>query len=229
MSDVDDPADTRMMGIVHAALLRDLARARDVLAADPPAGGSQRRELGRHIVWMMEFLHAHHHSEDAGLWPALLARDPAARDLVESLEQDHADISPRVDAVVSAASSYATSTVDETRQALSRELEGLEEVLVPHLGREVAEAMPVVARTLTRGEWQDIEQKFNLASKSMRQLAMEGHWLLDGLDAEGRDVVVHLVPAVPRLILVHGFARAYRRAAAARWTPVAPAPRVSVR
>jgi len=42
---------------------------------------------------------------------------------------------------------------------------------------------------------------------------MEGHWLLDGIDAEGYQVVVHTVAAVPRFILLHGFARAYQRRA----------------
>ena len=44
-------------------------------------------------------------------------------------------------------------------------------------------------------------------------------WLLEGIDAEGYDVVVHKVPAVLRFILIHGFGRAYRREAEARWTP----------
>ena len=38
-------------------------------------------------------------------------------------------------------------------------------------------------------------------------------------------VVVHTVPAVPRFILLHGFARAYRRRARARWQPGSQADR----
>lgn len=222
MAHPDEPADTRMMGIVHAALLRDLARAREVLHADPTATGRQRQELGRHLVWMMDFLHAHHDSEDRGLWPALVERDPGARDLVASLERDHAQIAPCLQAVSAGAVAYAATSDDDERWALGRALDELGSVLEPHLRREVAEAMPVVARALTRAEWDAIEQKFNLSGKTMRELAREGHWLLDGLDPVGRDVVVHLVPPVPRAILVHGFARSYRRASAARWSPVVP-------
>lgn len=229
MAHPDEPADTRMMGIVHAALLRDLARAQEVLLADPAAIGTQRRELGRHLEWMMRFLHAHHSSEDLGLWPALVARDPGARTLVESLERDHAQIAPRMDAVSVAAGAYAATSRDEERGTLLGALDDLVAVLTPHLRREVAEAMPVVAGALTKDEWDDIEQRFNVSSKSMRELALEGHWLLDGLDPAGRDVVVHLVPPVPRFILLHGFARAYRRASAARWSPVVPATRAVAR
>lgn len=225
----DGPADTRMMAIVHRALLRDVDRAREVLASDPPPTGTQRRALGEHVGWMMAFLHAHHTSEDEGLWPLLLRRNPAAAALVDSLERDHARISPAAAAVSTTAGIYATTTDDAARAALSDALEALEEVLAPHLEREVAEAMPVVERTLTQREWDDVERRFNLSSKSMTQLALEGHWLLDGLDPEGRDVVVHLVSLVPRLVLVHGFARMYRRQATARWSPVVPAIRESAR
>jgi hypothetical protein len=92
-------------------------------------------------------------------------------------------------------------------------------VLVPHLDREVAEAMPVVAASITAREWDAVEREHNIRPTSTRQLAMEGHWLLEGLDAEGYDVVVHKVPAALRLLLIHGFGRTYRRQAQARWTP----------
>ena len=73
------PADTRMMGIVHDALRRDLGRLRAVLTGAPP-GADQRAALGAHLEWMLDFLHEHHHGEDAGLYPLVLAKNPAARD-----------------------------------------------------------------------------------------------------------------------------------------------------
>jgi hypothetical protein len=98
-------------------------------------------------------------------------------------------------------------------------LDALTSVLLPHLDREVEEAMPVVSASITRAQWHAVEQQYNIKPKSLAQLGMEGHWLLDGIDPEGYQVVVHTVPAVPRFILLHGFARAYRRRAQARWQP----------
>jgi hypothetical protein len=92
-------------------------------------------------------------------------------------------------------------------------------VLFPHLDREVAEAMPVVAATISDAEWRAVDQQYNIKPKSMAELGFEGHWLIDGIDPAGYDVVVHLVPAVPRFILLHGFARSYRRRQAAVWKP----------
>ena len=224
-----DPADTRMMGIVHGALRRDLLRVREVVVTEPYPQGRQRRALGEHVVWLMRFLHAHHTSEDEGLWPLVRTRNPAAGELLDALEAEHQGIDPAATALASAGGRYAESTADDARSELVTALDGLTSVLFPHLDREVEEAMPVVSASITRADWQAVEQRYNIKPKSLGQLGMEGHWLLDGIDAEGYDVVVHTVPAVPRFILVHGFARAYRRRARARWEPDSAAQRPVVR
>jgi hypothetical protein len=213
------PADTRMMGIVHGALRRDLLRTRDALTSEPYPRGRQRRALGEHIVWMMEFLHAHHFGEDEGLWPLVRERNPAAGALLQSLEAEHRRIDPAAAALTSAGRQYAGTSADEPRAELVTALDALAAVLFPHLDREVEEAMPVVSASITQAEWQAVEQEYNIKPKSLAQLGMEGHWLLDGIDAEGYQVVIHTVAAVPRFILLHGFARAYQRRAQRRWQP----------
>ena len=62
-------ADTRMLTVVHDALRRDLRRADVALRDWPPPPPAQQRAIGRHLVWMMGFLRAHHWSEDEGLYP----------------------------------------------------------------------------------------------------------------------------------------------------------------
>jgi hypothetical protein len=219
MSTLEAPADTRIMGIIHSALKRDLVRTREVLAAARPPLGRQRQALGDHVTWLMAFLHAHHRAEDAGLWPLVRQRNPAAGELLDSLEADHARIAPAADALAEAARQYRTTTTDAPRVTLLDALDRLLEVLVPHLDREVDEAMPVVAASITAGEWDAVEQAYNIEPKSSWELAMEGHWLIDGIDAEGYEVVVGTVPPVRRFVLLHGFGWAYRRRARARWTP----------
>src|SRR3954452_5879185 len=223
MSEGSVPADTRMMAIVHGALQRDLLRARQVASAPPYPEGRQRQGLGRHVVWLMDFLHAHHTAEDEGLWPAVRAKNPAAGPLLDSLDADHQRIVPAADVLRSAAGRYAESSEEGARADLVAALDDLALVLFPHLDREVAEAMPVVSATLTNEESQAIEQEYNIKHKSLAQLGFEGHWLLDGIDPAGYDVVVHMVPVIPRFILLHGFARSYRRRQAAVWEPGTPA------
>lgn len=214
------PADTRMMGIVHAALRRDLQRVRDAVVAQPHPEGAQRRALGDHAVWLMEFLHAHHVSEDLGLWPLVRERNGDAGSLLDSLEADHERIDPLAAALKAAGRRYAATTSDVTRVALAEAIDSLNAVLLPHLDREVAEAMPLVSQAITRAEWHELELTYNIRPKSLPQLAMEAHWVLDGIDAEGYDVVVHTVPRAMRWVVLHGFAGRYRRAARARWSPL---------
>ena len=147
------------------------------------------------------------------------AAQPAAAELLDSLEADHARIAPAADVTAARAREYTASTDDTARVALIEALDGLVEVLVPHLDREVAEAMPVVAASITDREWDAVEQQYNIKPKTKWHLAMEGHWLVEGIDAEGYDIVVHKVPVVLRFVLLHGFGPVYRRRAEARWTP----------
>ncbi|MBK6762842.1 MAG: hemerythrin domain-containing protein [Micrococcales bacterium] len=208
-----------MMGIVHAALKSDLSRARDVLADDPPPRGRQRVALGEHVSWMLEFLHGHHSGEDQGVWPLVRDRSPGASELPDSMEADHARIAPAADAAAKAAAEYTATATDAPRVALVGALDDLLAVLVPHLDREVAEAMPVVSASMSDREWKDIEQRYFLKSKSTKELAMEGHWMLEDIDPEGYDVVVHTVPPVLRFVLIYGFGPSYRRRAKVRWSP----------
>ncbi len=213
----DAPADTRMMGIVHDALRRDLGRAIDVLSTAPYPERAQRVAIGNHVGWMMGFLDAHHRGEDAGLWPLVRSRSPQATSVLDDMEADHLRVVPLVEACHTAAHTYGSETSDETRVALLDALRHLCEVLVPHLEREEHETMPLVSVTVTAAEWRALDQEYFIKPKTLPQLGFEGHWLLDGLDPERSQVVAHQVPPIPRLLLLHGFARHYRRRATACW------------
>jgi hemerythrin-like domain-containing protein len=213
--DLDGPADTSMMGIVHDALRRDLQRARDALTHDPAP--DRRRPLAEHLQWMMHFLHAHHRGEDDGLYPAVRAADPRAAAVLDAMDADHQAIHPAMDAVTASARHWGRTGSHDDRAAVLDALDALANVLLPHLDREEAEAMPLVSATLTHRQWRDWDQTHNIAPKALPDLAEEGNWLLDQLDEERRRIVLHQVPLVPRLIVVHGFGPRYRRRAAARW------------
>jgi hypothetical protein len=206
-----------MMGIAHDALRRDLARTRTAISQKPYPHGRRRVAIADHVKWMMHFLHIHHAGEDEGLWPLLRAKAPEAAPLLDRMEADHAGIAVAVSALEKATATYADSDSDRAREDLLTALTTLEAALLPHLEMEERETMPVAETALTNAEWHDWSQKFYVKPKSFMQLGDEGHWLLDGLDAERHQVVVTQIPAVPRFILLHGFARRYRRRAALRW------------
>ena len=217
------PADTRIMGIVHAAFRRDLTRVRLVLTTTPVPQGSRRQAVAGQVLWLTEMLYAHHESEDAGLWPFIRQRNPAAAELLDAMEADHRAIVPAVEAVTATAQQYRSTESGGPRLELVQALNSLTDVLLPHLDREVQEAMPVVAETLTAPDLDAWQHKYVVKPKSLWQLGLEGHWLIDEIDPEGYQVAAHQVPAVPRFILLHGFARPYRRRTNAWWSPEVPA------
>ena len=155
------------------------------------------------------------HSKGDGTAPAALcpflirAKNPAAAALLDQMDADHRRIAPAITAVEDAARAYRDD--EEAREPLLAALAGLTEVLLPHLRREELEMMPVVSATISTTEYHDVEQEHFVKPKSFIELGAEGHWIIDGLGPEDREVILHVVPAVPRFILLRGFARSYRR------------------
>jgi hypothetical protein len=211
---LDTPADTRVMGIVHRALRRDLARAREVLAVEPALTPDQRAALGEHLLWLMTFLHEHHQGEDRGLWPRVRANNPDAGALLDAMDHDHHAIAPGMAAVEQAAQDYLRG--GPVRPVLDA-LDLLEGILLPHLQREEDQVMPVVSASLTQREWAEYDHEQNIQGCSPIRLGMVGHWLIDGLTPAEADLVTGLVPPVQRFVLVHAIGPLYRRQARRRW------------
>jgi hypothetical protein len=222
-TDPNGPADTRLMGMIHNALRRDLSRTRTALTATPPPARQQRQVIAGHGAWMMQFLHQHHATEDSGLYPMVLERDPGAAVVLDRMHADHEAIAGGIDALADRATDYGRGDDEGERQRLLAALDGLEANLLPHLRREEDEAMPLVAAALTDGELRQWDEEENIKPKTLRQLGLEGHWILDGLGPDDRDFVLHLLPRAQRFVLLHGFARMYRRRRQACWgTGAAP-------
>lgn len=223
------PADTRMMGIVHSALRRDLVRLRLVLGTPAAQEHRRRTALAEHALWLMQFLHHHHSGEDDGLYPVVVERNPAAAELCEQMDVDHGTITPAMAALVTAARRHLADRTSPDADLIAA-IAALEGPLLPHLTREELEMMPLVSASITVADWEHYMKKFNLAKKSLGWLAEEAHWILDNIDEANRAVVVSTVPAVPRFVLVKLLGGPYRRKRALLWdgTPAAAVPPIAV-
>jgi len=217
------PADTRMMGIVHSALRRDLSRATEALSRQPVPDDAQRVAIAQHMQALMGFLHLHHSGEDDWLWPTMRRLNPAASEVLDQMDADHLAIAPHMGKVTAAAAAYEKSATG--RDVLADTLNDLRSTLDPHLRREEDEMMPMVASTLTAAQWDAWEQEYYVKTKSKKDLGLEGHWLIDGGDRAVYDHVVRKVNPVLRFLLLHVFGPKYRQACAIRWgadVPVGP-------
>jgi hypothetical protein len=171
---------------------------------------------------MMGFLRAHHASEDEGLYPAVLARRPDVVDLLERMDHDHRGLDPAIADLEAAAGLFRDDGSPRSRTELLASVRRLHDPLADHLRREEGEMMPIVSACLTDDEWRAIEKEHNLDGKPFKELGFEGHWLIDGVTAEDRDVVLGVVPPVPRILLLLGYARSYRRYRDACWLGTPP-------
>lgn len=194
--DYDGPANTRVMGIVHSALRRDLQRARTALTEWPFPFDDQRRAIADHMVWMMDFLHHHHESEDEHLYPMVRERNVAARQLLDDMAADHKSIVPAMGALTETAIRYRESA--EVRAEVVAAVDELAEVLLPHLEREEREMMPVVSETISEREWRHWDDEYNVKPLGPVDLADQGLFILDGLEGDDRTAITELVPPVPR-------------------------------
>lgn len=88
--------DTRMNGIIHAALRRDLDRTAMVLDGPDPVSDTRLRAIGTHVVWLMDLLHSHHTTEDERLFPVIRRNNPATAALLDEMETEHAAIAGAV-------------------------------------------------------------------------------------------------------------------------------------
>ena len=208
--------DTRTMGIVHSALRRDLTRARMVLTDHQPLTDERRRALADHLVWMMAFLDRHHTSEDEGLYPMVLRKNPAARDLLQDMDADHQRIHPAMERVAEAARALHTPSATAPAELLTA-IDELGSVLYPHLRREEEEAMPLVASSITAADWHTWDEKHNIKGLAFGELATTGLWTLDGQDPVSHALMSQVVPRPVLFVITTVFGPRYRRKTARLW------------
>ncbi|QKT11520.1 hemerythrin domain-containing protein [Rhodococcus sp. W8901] len=214
-TDLEGPADTRVMGIVHSALRRDLARARDTLTSWPAPFDAQRIAIADHLLWMMKFLHHHHESEDNHLYPLVRLRNQKAYPLLDEMNADHRSIVPAMQRVEEVAGAYRDSA--EAKDATVAAIDRLSELLLPHLEREERQMMPIVSATITEAEWREWDEEFNIKPLGPIELFDEGLFIVDDAEPDDRRAIVQLVPAIPRWLMLHVMIKRYRRAAFRRW------------
>lgn len=205
--------DTRLMEIIHRAFLRDLRRINHVLL-HTDLSEERRVAVAEHSLWLMDLLLVHEREEETALWPRLGEASPDAAHLLGEIDRDHVAIRDLIAEVQASSGRWRDHPSAQAELQIAVGL--LEGVLLPHLRREEREALPLAAKVLTAEDWK-VYADTKVDGKSKADLAYQGHWALDDLGTSGVQLILGMVSPVSRMVLVHGFGRRYRRAAATRW------------
>ena len=206
--------DTRDMVLVHRVFRREFRllplMVRDVADGDTEAAG----RIARHAREMADALHHHHQNEDELLWPRLLQRTPVDTSLVEQMEAQHNAIGEtlgRVDAVLPM---WQRAARPPDRDALADALAELHARLEEHLDEEERHILPIVGRTITPAEWDELAERGFAAMPKRRALVFLGHILESASPAERSRFLRRVPPPVLLLYRLIG-RRAFTRETAA--------------
>jgi hypothetical protein len=207
--------DTRMNGIIHAALKRDLERIALLVDRPDDVSDERLRAIGTHAVWLMGLLHEHHTVEDERLFPVLRTNNPDIGPLLDTMLAGHGAIASAL-TTLEEAGRRAEAGEAGAAAGLGDAAAGLRRVLDPHLEHEERSLSPLVPDSVTEEQWAAFE-KSNVEGKKPPQLAFQGHWMLDNLDPAAAEVVKHQIPALPRFVMLTFLGGPYSRRRAACW------------
>jgi hypothetical protein len=132
--------------------------------------------ITRRLVW-------HHHHEDEHVFPRLRAVDQDLADLLDDLEQDHAQL----DRLLAITGDVATPF---GRRAPA--IRDLHRSLAAHLEREEAQAVPAIRRIIPASAWalEDVRFQDELGADRTTTLT----WLLGHLAGPARDGLLATLP-----------------------------------
>ena len=150
--------DTSGLILVHR-IFRWLYRELPVLLREVKAGDVERATVvGTYAKLYFFALHLHHKTEDDLLWDRLTARDPGCALHVDQMRAQHADVSSQLDRIEPQLAPWVATADPELRDALAADVEHLRDTLLPHLGQEEDDILPVASAVLSQQEWDELEK-----------------------------------------------------------------------
>lgn len=148
--------ETREMYGIHDCLRKELGALPLRVKATAEGDGARAADVGGHVLLMMMVLQNHHQAEDVMLWPVLERHLPDRAELLREMESQHEQLQPLIDAARTETQAWMTDPTAHNRAALHTTLIRLEKLLLPHLGQEEAEILPLVQETFTQEEFNAI-------------------------------------------------------------------------
>lgn len=187
---LDDPmavVETRLVHGVHrtaTSLLAEAATDRSV----PLSSLAQLRDF------LVANLRHHHETEDADLWPQIVAADPAAADALDSLSHEHERLDAALDALDAVDMKEGDSEAqDKARDALHVAAREVRDLVHDHLAHEEPILLPALRDHIGTAAWESFSQRVVVTTPPVA-----GHLMIGFLDEVGKpDDVEKMLATLP--------------------------------
>jgi hemerythrin-like domain-containing protein len=149
-------SDIRLYRVVHETFRRSTTRLVDATAKLEPS--VLEPVIRPYWDFYAAILHHHHHTEDASVFPALLAVRPEMRSTIDLLEDEHVELGPNIDAVEIAVATFVGRADASAQRALHDALVTLRDWFFPHLDLEDEKILPAIAESIPPKQWNRLDK-----------------------------------------------------------------------
>jgi hemerythrin superfamily protein len=205
---------THEMVVVHKLFRREFGQGpgwvRRVAAGDT----KQAQLVYTHLKKDFDVLHHHHEAEDINLWPRLRERATDQQELLDTMEGQHRGIDPALAKAEVLGAAWAATADIAAREAFAEAIEEFSGPLLAHLDQEEADILPLAQQYVSEEEW-GLLSKHALASTPKPDLIKGLGGILEDATADERDMMLGVIPAVPKLLYRTVGKRAHLKDAAA--------------
>ncbi|GGM28149.1 hemerythrin domain-containing protein [Dactylosporangium sucinum] len=189
------------MVVVHRVFRRESRWLPELVGRVAPGDVARAAALAALALGYVKGLHDHHTSEDALLWPKLLARVDLDAELVLRMEQQHEVVSQGLDLVEQLLGSWERTADAASRDALVAALHRHRADLLVHLDEEETAVLPLIAEHITPAEWAELSEHARAKTPRNQQLFLLGALLEEATPEETARFLSHL--PVPARLLWH--------------------------
>lgn len=204
--------DTHDMLLIHRVIRREIGALPRLFRA-ATNDSARAKIVGAHAAEMLDFLHHHHQGEDELLYPLLRARVTLDAALLDRMDAQHVAVEKTVRALRAELQCWMRSPSPEVSERMAAAVEAMLPVLIEHLAEE-EQLLPIVARTLSKTEWDKLGEHGMSAIPPKRRLVVLGH-IIEETDESERTRFLVSVPAPARLAYRLIGKRQFARATAA--------------
>lgn len=195
----DVGCDTQDMVIVHRVFRREFALLPAMITAVAAGDTKRAKIVGHHAREMTEALHHHHEGEDILVWPKLRGHPDIDEALVTRMEDQHARLAELLTDVNTRLDKWSRTADIDDREGLADAVAQLHDALVEHLDDEEEFVLPIIARTLTTAEWDEVGERGMASIPKSRLLVFLGYILEDATPDERTEFLSNNVPLPGRV------------------------------